>query len=104
MRCTGWSPASRTSSICCSVKGSFLDWAKSGEMARTIQTPVMATVVFMTRNRGILFLENLHHQLGLHLLQLFQGRLQHLPILIRGGVEDTSQPIRCVLYQLLGIL
>src|ERR1700722_8834246 len=105
IRCRGWSPASRTSSICCSVKGSFLDWAKRGEMARTTQTPAMATVLFMTRKqRGILFLEDLHHQLGLHLLQLLQGRLQHLPVVIGGGVENIVQPVLRMPHQLLGIL
>jgi hypothetical protein len=51
-----------------------------------MQTPVMATVLVKS-----LFLKDLHHQLGLYLLQLFQSRLQNLPIVIRSGIEDAGE-------------
>ena len=51
-----------------------------------------------------LFLEDLHHQLGLHLFQLFQGRLERLPIVIRRSIEDSGQTKRRVPHQLFGVL
>ena len=37
-----------------------------------------------------LFLEDLHHELGLHLLQLFQCRLQRLPVVVRSSIENAT--------------